>query len=74
MLLEMKTFRKRAKHEKSSVLIREARGKMYEKVFYKLWAREEAGFNTVMSNLKFQHNKSGFHDFFPNKKKETFAY
>lgn len=54
---------KQAKHEQSSVLIRVRGRKTNEKVFYKIWAREEAGFNIVMSNLKFKHNKSGFRNF-----------
>lgn len=59
---------------KSSFLIRLERG-AYEKVFHKLWEREEDGFNIVMSNLKFIHNKSGFHNFLSNSDEEkSFAY
>lgn len=73
-------------------LVDPQKGEKPEKSFLReLWdeAGEENGFNIVMSNLKFKHNKSGFHKILrspssPKKKKKwkiseartrkTFAY
>lgn len=65
----------KAKHgkKKVSLLILKAKRRKTEEKFlvnYETKKRkEEEGFNIVMSNLKFKHNKSGFHKILRSTKK-----